>query len=140
MIAGINTNLTSYALFIDNTDPYFYSNLSLGIRLPARILLMPQTQFSYTTGEFLTARIKLEKTFRDRAFLNITFEKDLRSNMNLAELGFRYNFDFAQAGASARRSNNKTSFTQYARGSIISDPPNKYFRARINQMSVKEEL
>ncbi|MEE4117358.1 MAG: SPOR domain-containing protein [Marinilabiliaceae bacterium] len=127
-IAGINTNLTSYALFIDNTDPYFYSNLALGIRLPARILLMPQTQFSYTRGEFLTARIKLEKTFLDRAFLNITYEKDLRSNMNLAELGFRYNFDFAQAGASARRSNRKTSFTQYARGSIISDPSNKYFR------------
>ena len=46
--------------------------------------------------------------------------------MKLAELGFRYDFSFAQTGVSVRQSDKRTSFIQYARGSIINDSKTKY--------------
>ncbi len=128
-ILGINTNLTTYALFIDKTDPYIYSNLSMAIRLPARIIAMPQLQYGYTQKQLLSARLRIEKHLLDRAFLNVSYEKDFRSKMNMAEVGFRYNFSFAQTGVTARRSNNKNTFVQYARGSLIADKSNRYYRA-----------
>ena len=48
---GVNTNLTTYGLFMDDVNPNVYSNLSLAFRLPAGFILMPQTQFGYTPAE-----------------------------------------------------------------------------------------
>jgi len=47
----------------------------------------------------------------------------------MAELGLRYNFSFAQTGASARYSQGVTNLVQYARGSFINDGKSKYRRA-----------
>ena len=44
----------------------------------------------------------------------------------MAELGFKYDFSFAQTGVSVRQSDKKTSFVQYARGSLINDSKTKY--------------
>ncbi len=126
---GISTNLTTYAIFIDEVKPYIYSNLSLAYRMPWRLTVMPQVQYGYTQKSFLSAKLKIEKHFLNHAFLSMSFEKDFRSNMSMAELGLRYNFSFAQTGASARYSNDITTLVQYARGSLINDGPNKYRRA-----------
>ena len=128
-VFGVSTNLTTYALFIEEADPYVYSNLSLALRLPWRLTLMPQAQYGYTQKSFLSAKLKIEKILLDHAFLNLSFERDLRSNMNLAEIGLRYNFSFAQTGASARHSGEVTTLVQYARGSLINDSESHYFRA-----------
>jgi hypothetical protein len=48
------------------------------------------------------------------------------SNIQMIATGFRYEFAFALAGASVRRSNKKYSLTEYARGSIISDRKTRY--------------
>ena len=128
-VLGVNTNLTTYAIFAGQSDPYIYSNLSLAFRLPWRIVLMPQAQYAYTRNQFLTARVKLEKPLFDRAFLTVSFEQDFRTRMGMAELGFRYNFSFAQTGLSARHSNRETTLVQYARGSLITDAGSKYFKA-----------
>ncbi|MEE4215582.1 MAG: hypothetical protein V2I34_10985, partial [Bacteroidales bacterium] len=125
---GMNANLTTYGIFIDKTDPYIYSNLSLAFRLPGRLTIIPQAQYGFTRNEILTAKLKIEKHLLDHAFLNLSFERNFRNDMNLAELGLRYNFSFAQTGASARYSNGIGSFVQYARGSMINDGPNKYRR------------
>ncbi|MEA1886567.1 MAG: SPOR domain-containing protein [Bacteroidota bacterium] len=127
--ARVSTNLTTYAIFIDEVDPYIYSNLSLAFRLPWRLTIIPQAQYGYTKKRFLSAKLKIEKHLLDHAFLNLSFEKDFRSNMNMAELGLRYNFAFAQTGATARHSQSVTSLVQYARGSFINDRPGKYRRA-----------
>jgi len=124
--AGVSTNLTTYAIFIDEVDPYVYSNLSLAFRLPWRLTLMPQAQYGFTSNEFISAKLRIEKHLLDHAFLNLSFERNIRSNMNLAELGLRYNFSFAQAGASVRYSQDNTSLVQYARGSLINDGQSKY--------------
>lgn len=128
-ILGVNTNLTTYAIFAGQSDPYVYSNLSLAFRLPWRMVLMPQVQYAYTRSMFLTSKVKIEKPLFDRAFLNVSFERDFRTEMSMVELGFRYNFSFAQTGFSARHSNRETTLVQYARGSLITDAESKYFKA-----------
>lgn len=126
---GINTNLTTYAIFVGDTKPYIYNNLSLAIRFPSRISIMPQLQFSPSTNEILSAKIRAEKHLFNNAFINISYERNFRSDISMAEFGFRYNFSFAQAGVSTRQSGNTTSVIEYARGSIINDSRNKFFKA-----------
>ena len=132
---GINTNLTTYALFIGDTDPYVYSNLSFGLRLPGNITFMPQAQYGYSRKEFISTKLIVEKRIREKAFLNFSYEHNFNNNLNMAEFGFRFNFDFAQTGFSVRQSNNKTSFIEYARGSLIYDKKTKYLGA-YNQFNV----
>ncbi len=122
----LSANLTTFALLLSGQDPYLYSNLSLAYRLPGRITLRPQTQYSYTRNEFLSARVGIEKYIGTKAFLNLSYEQNFVSSLRLAELGFRYDFSFAQAGASIRQADRKTTFVQYARGSLINDGRTKY--------------
>lgn len=126
---GINTNLTTYGIFIKKAEPNIYSNLSLAFRLPAGFIIMPQTQYSYTQNEFISAKGRIEKSFFDHGYLNLSYEHNFRTSNNMAELGFRYDFSFAQLGASIRQYNKKTSLVQYARGSLINDSKTKYLRA-----------
>jgi len=123
---GINTNLSTYALFIDNTKPYLYGNLSLALRLPAGIVLLPQVQYGYSRNEILSAKVGLEKHIKEHAFINLSFDQNFRSNINMAEVGFRYDFSFAQTGISVRQSGKRTTLVQYARGSLLNDSKTKY--------------
>jgi hypothetical protein len=123
---GVSTNLTTYALFVENVKPYLYSNLSMAFRLPAGIILMPQAQYGYTENELYSIKARLEKRVLKNGFLNLSYEQNFRNNLKLAEAGFRYDFSFAQAGASVRQYNDKTSFIEYARGSLIRDRKTKY--------------
>jgi hypothetical protein len=123
---GINTNLTTYALLIDKVKPYFYSNLAMSFRLPAGFVLMPQIQYGYTENKLFSAKARLEKQILEHGYFNLSYEQNFRNDLKLAEVGFRYDFSFAQAGASVRQTNNKTSFIQYARGSLINDRKTKY--------------
>ena len=123
---GVSTNLTTYALLIDRVNPYFYSNLAIAFRLPAGFVLMPQIQYGYTENKLFSAKAKLEKRVLQNGFINLSYEQNFRNDLQLAEAGFRYDFSFAQTGASVRRYNNKTSFIQYARGSLINDRKTKY--------------
>ncbi len=125
----VSTNLTTYALLLSGQDPYIYSNLSLAFRLPGRFVIRPQTQYAYTRNEFLSAKIGIEKHLMNNAFLNLSYEQNFRSNLKMAELGFRYDFSFAQTGLSVRQSDKKTTFIQYARGSLINDGKTKYLGA-----------
>ena len=126
---GVNINLTSYGIINSYTDPYFYSNLSLALRLPAGFILMPEAQFGYNKNGFISSKVRLEKTLLDHAYLNLSYEHNFINNIKLAEVGFRYDFSFAQTGASVRQSDKKTTFIQYARGSIINDTKTKYIGA-----------
>jgi hypothetical protein len=129
MFFGVNSNLTTYGIFNNTNDPYFYSNLSLAFRLPAGFVLMPEAQFGYNKNGFISSKIRLEKTLLDHGYLNISYEQNFISDLKLAEVGFRYDFSFAQTGISVRQSNSKTTFVQYARGSIINDSRTRYFGA-----------
>lgn len=125
-IFGVSTNLTTYALFVETVKPYLYSNLALALRLPGGFILMPQAQYGFTENKLFSAKARLEKRVIKNGFMNLSYEQNFSNNLRLAEAGFRYDFSFAQAGASVRQYNNKTSFVEYARGSLIRDRKTKY--------------
>jgi hypothetical protein len=132
---GVNTNLTTYGIFIGATQPNIYSNLSLAFRLPARFTLMPQIQYGYTQNALLSARLRLEKMAGSHGFLYLQYERNLINNINLAEVGIRYDFSFAQVGFTTMQSNTRTALVQYARGSLIADTKTEYLKAD-NSMNV----
>lgn len=126
---GVNTNLTTYALFIGNTSPTVYSNLALSFRLPGNFTITPQIQYGFTEKKLLTAKLRLEKRVFQNGFLNLSYEQMFMSNFYVAEVGFRYDFKFAQTGFSTRRTNKYTTLVQHARGSLINDRKTRYHRA-----------
>ncbi|HOO98247.1 MAG TPA: SPOR domain-containing protein [Bacteroidales bacterium] len=125
----VNANMTTYGVFIDELKPYFYSNLSVAARLPARFVIMPQIQYSITKNEVLSAKLKIEKHLGDKAFMNISFERLFAYGMNIAELGIRYDFSFARTGFSVRQSGKRTTFIEQASGSLIADPATHFLTA-----------
>jgi hypothetical protein len=127
-LMGVNTNLTTNAVYIDGQKPNYYSNLSLAFRFPGRLVIMPQVQYGYSLNKLLSARLRLEKYLMDHAFLNLTLEQNFSNNLKMAELGFRYDFSFAQTGLTVRQSNKSTTLVQYARGSLINDTKNGYIK------------
>lgn len=128
-ILGVNTNITTAALFIDRNQPYLYSNLSLAFRLPAGFMLIPQIQYGYNRNGLISARAGLEKHLLEHAYMNLSYEQNFTNNLQMAEVGFRYDFSFAQTGMSVRHAQKKATFVQYARGSIINDRKTKYLKA-----------
>ncbi len=129
-VFGINTNLTTYALFVGTRAPNIYSNLSFSFRLPARINLMPQAQYSYTSNRILSAKLRLEKTVMSNGFFNISYERNFRNDLRIGEIGFRWDFSFAQTGVSSRHSNGLTTLVEYARGSVVTDKKSSFTGAR----------
>ncbi len=126
---GVNTNLTTYGTFSEHFSPNVYSNLSLGVRLPAGFVLLPQVQYTYTGHEFLSGRVSLEKRLFEKGYMNISYEQYFSSKIKIAEVGLRYDFSFAQAGISVRQINKQTAYVQYARGSLINDGQTDYHKA-----------
>ena len=123
---GVNTNITTYALYIGRSAPYVYNSISLSFRLPASFTIIPQAQYSYTDKKLLSTKIGLEKRILQHGFLNLSYEQNFRSNLRMGELGFRYDFKFAQAGFSTRQTDKFTTLIQYARGSLINDRQTRY--------------
>jgi cell division protein FtsN len=132
---GINTNLTTFGIFVRNSDPNVYSNLSLAMRLPAGFMIMPQVQYSYTDHEFLTAKLAIQKQMFSHGYFSASYEQNFKNNLKMAELGLRYDFSFAQTGLTVRQSNKQTTLVEYARGSLISDRKTGYLEAD-NRMNV----
>ncbi|MCJ7820194.1 MAG: SPOR domain-containing protein, partial [Bacteroidales bacterium] len=128
-LLGINTNFTTYALFIGKDEPYVYSNISMSLRMPLGFVLMPQAQYGYTRNQLLSAKLGVEKHLFVHGFMNLSLERNFRSNLTIGEIGFRYDFSFAQIGLSVRQANDRTTLVQYARGSLINDSRTKYLHA-----------
>jgi len=128
-VLGVNTNLTTYGLFIGENEPSLHSQLSFAVRLPGEFLIMPQAQYNYTDGEFMTAKLGLEKRVFEKGYVNLSWERNFRHNITMGEVGVRYDFSFAQTGLSARQTNRQSTFVQYARGSLINDRPSGWLKA-----------
>lgn len=128
-VSRVSANLTTYGVFSGYFDPSLYSNLALGFRLPANFVIMPQVQYSYSAHELLSGKISVEKRLFDKGYLNLSAEHTFRNNLTMGEIGLRYDFSFAQAGASVRQSNEHSTFIQYARGSLISDRKTSFLKA-----------
>ncbi len=129
VLYGVSTNFTTYGLFTDPSNPFVYSNLSLALRLPKKIVFTPQVQYEYLSNQIISTKANFEKPLFNHGFLNLSYEQNYKSRINSIEMGLRYDFPYAQTGFSARQSNDMTSFVQSARGSLMFDPKSNYLSA-----------
>jgi len=118
---GINTNLTTYAWFTQQSAPYIYSNLSMAFRLPAKIIFTPQAQYEYSQHKIIDMRGELGKYLDYRGFLNIFYEKNFKSNFQTIGIGLRYTFSFATTSLSITRVGGTSAMVQSASGSMMYD-------------------
>ncbi|PCH70507.1 MAG: hypothetical protein COC06_04505 [Bacteroidales bacterium] len=120
-VFGANTNLKTNAMFTDGSQVNVYSNLSMAFRLPSGYTFSPRLQYNYSQNELVSVSVALQKKVFKKAYLDISYNYNFTSETSTAQIGLRYDFSFGSTSVSARRSNNKTSFSQSARGSLIYD-------------------
>ncbi len=120
-VYGISTNITTYALFNYPANPYVYSTFSLSFRIPGRIIMVPQTQFEYNSSRFVSIKIDAEKQIFTHGVVKLTLEQNFAAGIRNVQVGLRYDFPYAQTGASAIFGNKNSSFIQTARGSLMFD-------------------
>jgi hypothetical protein len=126
LLSGIvfNTgiNFTTYALFADNNPPYLYSNVSLAIRIPGKILLMPHAQYEYNNSQFISIKAELEKRITTKGYITGFYERNFKSNFTSINIGIRYNLPYAEVGLDVRKNNAaEPSVISSLRGSIMYD-------------------
>jgi hypothetical protein len=131
----INSTITTYAIFAGKNTPGIYSNINASFKLPGSITVRPQLQYHFQIGKLISGRMDMEKYIKGNTFMNFSFEKQFINHLNIFEFGIRHNFDFTQAGLTTRRTGNKSSFIEYARGSLIYDRKTQYLGTD-NQNSV----
>jgi hypothetical protein len=123
---GINTNLTTYAWFTQQSAPYVYSSLSMGFRLPSNIIFTPQLQYEYSTHQIIDLRTEIGKYLDSRGFFNIFYEKNYQSNFQSFGIGVRYNFSFAISSLSVTQVAHASSLVESASGSLMYDNKSHY--------------
>jgi len=129
VVFGVSTNLTTYAMLADLSNPYVYSNLSLGVRLPGKLLFRPQAQFEYTGMKLMLVKGEVEKQFLKRGYLNVSYEYNFKTSLQNIQVGFRYEFSFAQTSFNYRKSNAISTFSESASGSLLVDRKTKFIGA-----------
>ena len=125
-VLGVNTNLKTNAIFTDGSLLTVSSRLSMAFRLPSNYTFSPRIQYNYSQNELVSVNATLQKTMFKKAYLDISYNYNFSSQMSTAQIGLHYDFSFGSAYVSTRRSNNKTKFTQSARGSLMYDRSTKY--------------
>jgi len=123
---GVNTNLTTYAWFTQQSAPYVYSSLSMAFRLPARFILTPQVQYEYSQRRISDLRVELGKYLSSRGFFNVYYENNIKSNFSSIGLAVRYDFSFTLASISATKIGNAVAMVQSGSGSLMYDDQTKY--------------
>ncbi len=123
---GINTNFTTYAWFTEQAAPYVYSSLSMAFRLPGKIILTPQVQYDYGLRRIIDMRTELGKYLDSRGFLNIFYEKNVKSNFQSFGIALRYDFSFAASSFSITHVDQTTAMVQSATGSMMYDDRTHY--------------
>jgi hypothetical protein len=119
MMAGINTNLTTSAVYSDPAHPLVYSNLATTFRVAKGVRLTPQLQYEYKQKKISMLKCEVEKNLWNRGFMVIGYENNMTYETHNYSLGVRYNFSFAQTSFSVSRNNYTTSSIQSARGSLM---------------------
>jgi hypothetical protein len=123
---GVNTNLTTYAWFTQQSAPYVYSSLSMAFRLPGKFILTPLVQYEYSGRRITDLRTELGKYISSRGFFSVFCERNIKSNFTSAGLGLRYDFSCALTSLSATRIDRTAAVVESVGGSLIYDDRTKY--------------
>ena len=117
---GVNANLTTYAILNSMAKPYVYSNLSMTVRLPAKIIFTPQLQYEYTGTKIISVRGEMGKYINSKGYFSAFYENNFKNNFQNAGLSFRYDLSFAIAGLSfTKGSGSSGAMVHSASGSVL---------------------
>ncbi|MBK6965413.1 MAG: SPOR domain-containing protein [Bacteroidales bacterium] len=125
-IAGVSANVSGFANWISDGNPYVYSNIALGFKLGRYTNFRPQAQFDVTNKKLISLKAELERSFSQKAFLTLSYEENIRSAYRSIEVSFRYELPFAQTSTSARLANGRLISSESARGSFAFGSGNGY--------------
>jgi len=114
-----SANATTYALLYAGTTPYYYSNFSLALRLPAAFTLTPSCQYEYLQKDVFSIRGDLEKRLYHNNYLSFSYERNFKTGFSNFMAGFRYQFGFGNFGTNGHRTNGINQIDQYGSGSLI---------------------
>ncbi len=115
---GVSANISAYANWLPEVDPYIYSNIALGFRIGRSIQFRPQAQIDITNNRLISLKAGIEKNFSQKAHLTLFYENNVQSKISNIELAFRFDLPFAQTSASVRKADKYVTTTQGARGSV----------------------
>jgi hypothetical protein len=135
MTKGINTNITTSAVFINPEHALVYSNIAMTFRVMKKIRFTPQAQYEYNDSKMTMMKCELEKNLGNRGFMILGYENNMVYKSHNFSLGIRYNFSFAQTSFSVSQNNGITSSTQSARGSLMYNDKSSQLKF-VNQSSV----
>ncbi len=126
VVLGINTNFTTYALLAQQQPAVVYSTLSMGFRLPGKIIFTPQLQYEYSQHKLMSVRAEGGKYLNSRAYINAFYEDNFKLGFRNAGITFRYDLSFALTGLSVTKSNQRsTALVQSASGSLLYNGQNR---------------
>lgn len=126
VVWGINTNLSTYGLFIGKNTPYVYSNLTTTFRLPGKLICSPQLQYEYSKFKIISIKGEVGRYLNTRGYVNIFYENNIKSNFQNTGVGLRYDFSFAMTGLSLVKGNHgRGALVQSASGSLLYDDESK---------------
>jgi hypothetical protein len=119
VLAGVNTNFSTNALYTSTANPYVYSSLSLSFRMPMALRFTPHIQYEYKTKNIRGMKAELERGLGRLGFATVGYEKSVPTKFTSITLGLRLNLSVAQAYFGITRSNQSTAAVQSASGSLL---------------------
>ena len=114
----VNTNLTTYATWIEGGTPFIYGNLTAGIRLGRGYTIRSQSQFDITNKGIILVKAQLEKRISRSGYISLSAEENFRSAYRSVDFSLRWDLPFAQTNFSARYAGRELTSTQGASGSF----------------------
>ena len=129
---GVGVNITTSAFIIDKMNRSIVSDASLSTTLPRGILFTSQIKFDYKPNKISIVKLSFEKHFIKRGVINISAQQNFITNSTLYQIGFRYDLSYIRLGCSALQSNNTTSLSECASGSLIYQPQINYLNTNVN--------
>jgi hypothetical protein len=112
-----SANLSTFANWVDKNDPYFTSNLSISYRMRNGLVFRPSAEYNISNKELMRYKAEIEKRVA-KAYLSISYERNLAWKTDNVFVSFRYDLPFARTGVSASYNNNMYSFSENAQGSV----------------------
>ncbi|MCE9540369.1 MAG: hypothetical protein K8R85_14310, partial [Bacteroidetes bacterium] len=131
-IHGVSMNITTTAFIIDNINSSIFSDASISVTLRGGILFSPQIRFDYKLNKISIVKYSFEKRFKKYGVINASYQHNLINNLTLYQVGFRYDFSYARVGFTAFQSNNSTTLSEFASGSLIYQPQINYVDINVN--------
>ncbi len=128
-VGKVSANMSAYANWLVDRDPFIYGNAGLGIRMRHGFTFRPQSQIDITNSAITSVKAELEKRISRQGYVSVMGEENFRSNYRSINFSFRWDFSFSQVNLSTRISNYEVASTQGAQGSFSFGSGNGYIHA-----------